>query len=214
MWHFLPVRGRRGAPPPETSPCPSPSHRPGEELIGLIRRIGRIGRMSLSRSRSCAPPFHGDMVKNHNDPLSPEEATHGSAVREARAVEVGLRPFPARSAADDGRRAAGPGGDLLARRPARVPVWFQRHLQALHTGQASPASGLCAGRALNDRVARGYVTMDAVSRCALLTPRDPGYFGPGGVATSQNVLWGDFFYVDQGQGFADGENLVRLKADP
>jgi len=98
--------------------------------------------------------------------------------------------------------------------PARVPVWFQRHLQALHTGQASPASGLCAGRALNDRVARGYVTMDAVSRCALLTPRDPGYFGPGGVATSQNVLWGDFFYVDQGQGFADGENLVRLKADP
>ncbi|MFL6234388.1 MAG: hypothetical protein ACJ76N_14745 [Thermoanaerobaculia bacterium] len=98
--------------------------------------------------------------------------------------------------------------------PAPAPLWFQRHLRAVHTGQASPVSGMCAGQSFNDRVARGYVTMDTVSRCASLTPRDPGYFGPGGVATSQNVLWGDFFYIDQGRGFADGEGLVRIKADP
>jgi hypothetical protein len=98
--------------------------------------------------------------------------------------------------------------------PHATPAWFQRHLQALHTGQASPVTGACAGRSFDDRVARGYVTVDTVSRCAALTPRDPGYFGADGVATGQNVLWGDFFYVDQGRSFADGESLVRLKAYP
>ncbi len=98
--------------------------------------------------------------------------------------------------------------------PRAAPVWFQQHLQALHTGQASPVTGACAAQSFNDRVARGYVTVDTVGRCSSLTPRDPGYFGAGGVATNQNVLWGDFFYVDQGHSFADGENLVRLKAYP
>src|SRR5262249_56186484 len=52
----------RGGPPPETSPCPSPSHRPGEGnaveavllvagVIGLIRRIGRISPIGRILSR-------------------------------------------------------------------------------------------------------------------------------------------------------------------
>ncbi len=41
-----------------------------------------------------------------------------------------------------------------------------------------------------------------------------GYFGPNGVATDQNVLWGDFFYVDPSNNYADGENLVRVESFP
>ncbi|MEO6191975.1 MAG: hypothetical protein ABIS20_03115 [Thermoanaerobaculia bacterium] len=98
--------------------------------------------------------------------------------------------------------------------PGVPPAGFLEHLQASHTGRVSPITSACAGQRFNDRVARGYVTMDTVSRCGFLTPRDAGYFGAGGVATNQNVLWGDFFYADTGRAFVDGENLVRLKADP
>lgn len=88
------------------------------------------------------------------------------------------------------------------------------HLRAAHTGQSSPVWSACGGQNRGDHVARGYLTIDTVSRCAVLTPADAGYFGAGGVATSQNVLWGDFFYVDPAKNYADGDNLIRLKADP
>ncbi|HSS50416.1 MAG TPA: hypothetical protein VLX28_15875 [Thermoanaerobaculia bacterium] len=87
------------------------------------------------------------------------------------------------------------------------------HLRAAHTGQFSQVWNACGGQNRSDHVARGYVTIDTVNRCASLTPADPGYFGPNGVATNQNVLWGDFFYVDPSKNYADGENLVRLRAD-
>ncbi|HEX3556702.1 MAG TPA: hypothetical protein VIA62_26065 [Thermoanaerobaculia bacterium] len=98
--------------------------------------------------------------------------------------------------------------------PADLPAAVLNHLRAAHTGQSSPVWGACGGQNRGDHVARGYVTVDTVSRCATLTPAEPGYFGPGGMATSQNVLWGDFFYVDPARVYADGENLIRLKADP
>ncbi|HEX9940472.1 MAG TPA: hypothetical protein VGG03_00535 [Thermoanaerobaculia bacterium] len=97
---------------------------------------------------------------------------------------------------------------------AQLPDWLLAHLRLVHTGNVSPIWRMCAGQYLNDDVARGYVTMDTASRCAFLFPSDPGYFGPGGLATSQNVLWGDFFYVDPANAFAQGENLIRLQADP
>jgi hypothetical protein len=58
------------------------------------------------------------------------------------------------------------------------------------------------------------VTVDTVRNCTLRLPGDPGYFGPGGTgdATDQNVLWGDYFYVDSAQNFADGETLVHIEA--
>ena len=98
--------------------------------------------------------------------------------------------------------------------PGTPPASFLDHLRAAHTGRVSPIWNACAGQSFDDRVARGYVTVDTVSRCGFLTPRDAGYFGADGVATNQNVLWGDFFYADTGRAFVDGENLVRLKADP
>jgi hypothetical protein len=95
-----------------------------------------------------------------------------------------------------------------------LPASFIAHLQAALTGRFSTVLNGCAGRDLGDHVARGYATIDTVSRCELKSPADPGYFGPGGVATNQNVLWGDFFLIDRSGGDAQGDNLVRLEADP
>ncbi|MFY9820133.1 MAG: hypothetical protein WAM82_02050 [Thermoanaerobaculia bacterium] len=96
-----------------------------------------------------------------------------------------------------------------------LPATFLESLRAAHTGKSSAVLGGCAGQNLGDNLARGYVTADTVNQCTLRTPDLPaGYFGPGGVATDQNVLWGDFFYVDPANNFADGENLVRIEAFP
>ncbi|MFY9820132.1 MAG: hypothetical protein WAM82_02045 [Thermoanaerobaculia bacterium] len=94
-----------------------------------------------------------------------------------------------------------------------LPPAVRDHVRAAHIGQFSLLWNACGGQGLGDHVARGYVTVDTVSRCATLTPADAGYFGPGGIATNQNVLWGDFFFVDPSKDYADGDNLVRLKAD-
>ena len=97
-----------------------------------------------------------------------------------------------------------------------LPVPFVQHLQLALTGSASPVlENRCAGRALGDNIARGYVTVDAVSNCTLRFPGDAGYFGPGGTgdATNRNVLWGDYFYINPGESFAQGETLVHIQAD-
>jgi hypothetical protein len=91
------------------------------------------------------------------------------------------------------------------------------HLQSALTGQASAVffGGKCSGIDHGDRIARGYVTVDAVSFCSQDFPQDVGYFAAGGTgtATNQNVLWGDYFYVNPGQNFAQGETLVHIEAD-
>jgi hypothetical protein len=97
----------------------------------------------------------------------------------------------------------------------QLPAFFVDHLRLSLTGQSSPFLGnRCAGRNLGDNIARGYVTVDTVNNCTLRFPGDPGYFGPGGTgdATNQNVMWGDFFYVNPGQNFAQGESLVHIEA--
>jgi hypothetical protein len=95
-----------------------------------------------------------------------------------------------------------------------LPPTFRDHLRASHTGQFSAILNGCSGQALGDNRARGYVTVDTVNRCSLLTPQDPGYFASDGPATAQNVLWGDFYYVDRPNALAQGENLVRIEAYP
>jgi hypothetical protein len=99
--------------------------------------------------------------------------------------------------------------------PPALPASFVDHLQRSLTGLSSPIlANLCAGQNLGDRTARGYVTVDTVNNCTLRFPGDAGYFGPGGTgdATNQNVLWGDYFYVNPGQNFAQGETLVHVEA--
>jgi hypothetical protein len=100
--------------------------------------------------------------------------------------------------------------------PPNLPSTFIAHLQNSLTGQSSAVLGnRCAGRNLGDRIARGYVTVDTVNNCTLRFPGDAGYFGAGGTGdvTNQNVLWGDYFYVNSGQNFAQGETLVHIEAD-
>ncbi|MGH7342623.1 MAG: hypothetical protein ACREKH_19230 [Candidatus Rokuibacteriota bacterium] len=87
------------------------------------------------------------------------------------------------------------------------------HVRAAHTGQASPIfGGLCTGVDFADNVARGYITIDTVNNCTLRVPGDVGYFEAD--VTFQNVLWGDYFYVDPGNNFAQGENFAHLEASP
>lgn len=98
--------------------------------------------------------------------------------------------------------------------PPTLPASFVSHLKASLTGQSSSVLGGCAGRALGDNIARGYITVDTVNSCTLLFPGDAGYFAPGGsgIATNQNVLWGDYFYVNSAANFADGNPLVHIEA--
>src|SRR5579885_2743866 len=99
---------------------------------------------------------------------------------------------------------------------APLPASFVSHLQAALTGQFSNLLGGCAGLGYGDNIARGYVTVDTVNNCTLRFPGDIGYFGAGGTgdATNQNVLWGDYFYVNSATNRADGETLVHIEAAP
>jgi hypothetical protein len=95
--------------------------------------------------------------------------------------------------------------------PPQLPADFVAHLQNSLSGRASTVfGGLCAGRNLGDNIARGYITVDTVNNCTLRFPGDPGYFG--GDATNQNVLWGDYYYVNSAANFADGNSLVHIEA--
>ncbi len=96
-----------------------------------------------------------------------------------------------------------------------LPATFVSHLQTALTGQFSNLLGGCAGLAYGDNIARGYVTVDTVNNCTLRFPGDLGYFGAGGSgdATNQNVLWGDYFYVNSATNRADGNALVHIEAD-
>jgi len=95
--------------------------------------------------------------------------------------------------------------------PPKLPGTFISHLQASLTGKASPILGnLCAGRDLGDNLARGYVTVDTVNNCTLRIPSDSTYFTTD--VTDQNVLWGDYFYVDPSQNSAEGGTLVHIEA--
>ncbi|HYX26894.1 MAG TPA: hypothetical protein VFC23_22275, partial [Thermoanaerobaculia bacterium] len=95
--------------------------------------------------------------------------------------------------------------------PPPLPAPFLLHLALSLTGKGSPVfNGLCSGTNLGDNVARGYVTVDTVSNCTLREPSDAAYFT--GDITYQNVLWGDYFYVNQTQSFANGGALVHVEA--
>jgi hypothetical protein len=104
--------------------------------------------------------------------------------------------------------------------PARIPDVFIDHLQKALTGEHSPLLNGCAGidyspdnRPGNPRIARGYITIDTVRSCDLSFPGDPGYFlaGGTGIATNQNVLLGDYVYIEPPE-FAHGETMVHIEA--
>jgi hypothetical protein len=95
--------------------------------------------------------------------------------------------------------------------PAGVtPAILKREL----TGGAG-LGGLCYGLSHNDKIARGYVTVDTVNQCTTNLPGDAGYFVAGvfnGVATRQPLLTGEAFYLDPSHKLAHGGNLVHIHA--
>ena len=97
-----------------------------------------------------------------------------------------------------------------------LPASLVEHLTSSLTGGGSSYyGGQCSARNLGTpTVARGYVTVDTVNNCTLRFPGDAGYFNPGGSgdATNQNVLFGDYQYVDVSRDFAAGDALVSLRA--
>ncbi|HYX26310.1 MAG TPA: hypothetical protein VFC23_19305 [Thermoanaerobaculia bacterium] len=132
---------------------------------------------------------------------------------------------PTADAARDPADTISPRGELSQERsfagcagllpPPAPPPAIVDALRRAHQGLSSALTGgLCAAQPFRDQVARGYLTVDVIRRCSLLTPADTGYFGPDGVAGHDNVLWGDFIVVHPGSDFAHGDNLVRIESDP
>jgi hypothetical protein len=99
--------------------------------------------------------------------------------------------------------------------PGFVSASFRSHLQAWLQGLPSTAPGLtnqCAGSKTQDGILRGYITVDTVNACNLFFPSDWALYQP--FITNQNVLWGDYFYVNNAENFAQGETLVHIEACP
>jgi hypothetical protein len=103
-------------------------------------------------------------------------------------------------------------GILPYTNPALNPA-FRAHLQAILQGKPSPTFGNCYGSKKNDNVLRGYVTVDVVSSCNVLFPSQM-LTGYDNVLLDDNVLWGDYFYVNTTQNFASGETLVHIESCP
>lgn len=99
--------------------------------------------------------------------------------------------------------------------PIHVPEISPEALRAKHSGQPDPDDGLCYSTDHGpEGLAVGYVTVDLVRRCSNALPSDPEYFeGSEQVAGTRNVLWGDQFFVDAGQDFAQGLEAVAIPAD-
>ncbi|HET9228025.1 MAG TPA: hypothetical protein VFR31_15220, partial [Thermoanaerobaculia bacterium] len=92
---------------------------------------------------------------------------------------------------------------------------FRAHMQAWLTGEQSPLTNNCAGakRALGESsIARGYVTVDTVNACNVFFPGGWNQYAP--FITHQNVLWGDWFTVNPGENFAQGDMLVHIESCP
>jgi len=97
---------------------------------------------------------------------------------------------------------------------------FLDHLQSILTGGPSAIyGGRCGGYDHGDNIARGYVTVDIVNDCTLLTPCDPGYFvitpsvSPEDIVGAwDNALWGDWYMIDYANNFAQGDTLVHVQS--
>jgi hypothetical protein len=94
--------------------------------------------------------------------------------------------------------------------PALTPD-FSQGLRNAHTGAASSLfAASCGAQSFGDNIARGYITVDTVNQCSTLKPGDAGYFST--ITTTQNVLWGDYFFLDPNNNFAKGDALVHIEA--
>jgi hypothetical protein len=100
-------------------------------------------------------------------------------------------------------------------------------LVEMHTGAMDSVTKLCSGADHGDSIARGYLTIDVVDECSGKEVGDPvftpanttyPYFDEGGaskgIAIAENRLWGDYFYVDDANNYAQATEAVAIWADP
>ncbi len=88
------------------------------------------------------------------------------------------------------------------------------HLKAWHTGNESPVlSGQCASSSTGD-IATGYITIDQTNDCSVLFPAESTYYpaGANSILGVSNQLWGDYFYLNPAQDFAQGFASVHIEA--
>jgi hypothetical protein len=89
-------------------------------------------------------------------------------------------------------------------------------LRLAHAGKPDPTGGLCSGVDYADTLLRGYVTIDNSNGCvanSAVYPSDPGYFGVGGIASSENVLGGQYLVQSRKGKTSESGRLVALEAD-
>lgn len=91
-----------------------------------------------------------------------------------------------------------------------LPPVLGDELIRAHQGLEAPGFGGCVAYPHGDGLARGYVTVDTVSRCSVSSPADADYFAT--VAVARNVLWGSYFQVDPANHSAQQETLVHVEA--
>jgi hypothetical protein len=104
-------------------------------------------------------------------------------------------------------------GSIPRIQPPVDPIYLPYMRNALTGGPSSFHGGRCVSRNLGTPgIARGYITADTVNNCTLRMAGDPGYFIPGGFGdvTNQNVLWGDYQYIDPSTDVAFGDSLVHI----
>jgi hypothetical protein len=116
----------------------------------------------------------------------------------------------------------GCGGQVASARTASDAPGY---LRAAHSGRALPNTQPAQCVASLHRPASlvtGYVTVDVVNSCSppslgtlTNTPADPNYFvkGGNGLASDDNVLWGDVFLIDPQNNQAASQPAISLIAD-
>ena len=110
--------------------------------------------------------------------------------------------------------STGPCGSAATVYAEPLPTASVEHIRAALTGKASPLFGTCFGLDHGDKkpIARGYVTVDAVTQCTVMNPGEPGYFN-GFVADDRNILWGDYEIVDKSKKVAISDALVHVRSE-
>src|SRR5436853_3932136 len=146
-----------------------------------------------------------DILKNGNLPRTASAGQDPSGS----AIGVGISP---RGPVSQDINFASCGGTLPYTNPA-LNAAFRAHLQAILQGNASPTFGNCYGSKKNDNILRGYVTVDTVNSCNVFFPSQLAT-GYDNVLTDQNVLWGDYIYVNTATHFARGDTLVHIESCP
>jgi hypothetical protein len=153
---------------------------------------------------------------------------------------TGVTSSPAGSLSQGGGTFPGCGGSAGSSSANAGPVGQPldavalQYLRSAHSGQSLPGaaaqngppgpSPACASSGVEGpSVASGYITVDAVNGCSgttvstlANTPAHALYFQHGGkgLASDDNVLWGDVIYLDPRQKLAHSQTAVSIVADP